>query len=302
MKKLIIYIIASCFWAWCFTLLISGTASAQSKVGFSIEGATVLEKSTFTIAVKADTVLTGKGIYSFRFGFSFNADYLEFQNIDSVGQVLYDWGMPTFSNKTKGTIIIAGAGSSTLSGKGNMFYLRFKALQGGSTYINFNSGISLLNEGLPAMSMNSAYIQANYRSYPDIYPDDIQLFVGAEAQMYTSGGTAPFTYKTVDTAVAILSSQSMVKAKGPGYTKVFVTDDNGEKSYMTGNMDVRAIKLSFMRSTAWPQDTFYLPVKIEIAPGTRIRSGYFEIAYNANVLGMKQSSKVGDFDVLIQGY
>jgi hypothetical protein len=300
MKKLIRYIIASCFLAWCFTLLISGTATAQSKVGFSIEGATVLEKNTFTIAVKADTVLTGKGIYSFRFGFTFNADYLEFQNIDSVGSVLFDWGMPTFSNTTRGSISIAGAGSSPLTGKGKMFYLRFKAVLPGGTYINYNSGISLLNEGLPAMTMNNSYIQANGRSYPDIYPDDIQLFVGAEAQMNTSGGTAPFVYATVDTSIAIMSSQSIVKAKAPGYTKVFVTDKNGDKSYITGNIDVRAIKMSVLRSTAWPQDTFYLPVKIEIAPGTKVHSGYFEITYNANLLGVKQSAIVGDFDVSIQ--
>jgi len=301
MKKLIRYItIASCFLTWCFALLFPGAATAQSKVGFSIEGATVIEKNTFTIAVKADTVLTGRGIYSFRFGFTFNADYLEFQNIDSVGTVLHDWGMPTFSNKTRGTIIIAGAGASALTGKGNMFYLRFKALLPGGTYINFTPGVSLLNEGTPAMTMNNAYILANGRSYPDIYPDDIQLFVGAEAQMNTSGGTAPFVYATVDTAIAIMSSQSMVKAKAPGYTKVFVTDKNGDKSYMTGNVDVRAIKMSISRVTAWPQDTFYLPVKIEIAAGTRVRSGYFEITYNENLQGIKQSAKVGDFDISVQ--
>jgi hypothetical protein len=250
--------------------------------------------------VKADSLLTGKGIYSFRFGFTFNADYLEFQNIDSVGTVLYDWGMPTFSNKTRGSVIVAGAGSSPLIGTGKMFYLRFKALRPGGTYINYNSGVSLLNEGLPPMTMNNAYILANSRSYPDIYPDDIQLFVGAEAQMSTYGGASPFTYNTVDTAIAVMSSQTAVKAKRPGYTKVFVTDNNGEKSYMTGNIDVRAIKMNFMRSNAWPKDTFYLPVKIEIAPGTKVHSGYFEITYNANIQGIKQSAKVGDFDISIQ--
>jgi hypothetical protein len=69
---------------------------------------------------------------------------------------------------------------------------------------------------------------------------------------------------------------------------------------MTGNIDVRAIKMSIIRSTAWPQDTFYLPVKIEIAPGTKVRSGYFEITYNGNVQGIKESAKVGDFDFSIQ--
>ena len=300
MNKLIRYIITTCFWIASIALLFPLTAKAQSTLRFSIQGATVLEKNTFTIAVNADSVLTGKGIYSFRFGFTFNADYLEFQSIDSVGTVLYDWGMPTYSNKTRGSVIIAGAGSSTLSGKGKMFYLRFKALLPGGTYIYTNTGMNVLNEGLPAMTMTNAYIQANARSYPDIYPDNLQLFVGAEAQMSTSGGALPYTYSTMDTAVAVMSSQSVVKAKGPGYTKVFVTDNNSEKSYMTGTVDVRAIKMSFMRSTAWPQDTFYLPVKIEIAPGTKVHSGYFEITYNGNIEGIKESAIVGDYDFSVQ--
>jgi hypothetical protein len=273
---------------------------AQSTVGFSITGKTIVEKDTFTIAVKADDLLTGKNIYAFRFGLSYNADYLEFLSIDSVGTVLKNWTIPTFNNRTPGTITIAGAGSSVLSGNGNMFYLKFKALRAGGTYISNISGVSLLNEGSPGMTVANAYIQANSKSYPDIYPDNVQLFVGEEAQMNVSGGKSPFIYNSVDTAVAVISSLTKVKAKGPGFTKVFVTDKDGEKSYITGNVDVRAIKLSIMRSSAWPKDTFYLPVKIEIAPGTKVNSGYFEISYNGNVEGIKSSAKTGDFDFSIQ--
>jgi hypothetical protein len=300
MKRYIRYIIALCLWIGCFSLLFPGTAAAQSTIGFSIEGATVLEKNTFTIAVKADTLLTGKGVYSFRFGLSYNADYVQFLNIDSVGIVLKNWGMPTFSNRTRGQIHIAGASSSVLTENGNMFYLKFKALRGGGTWIDNISGQSYLNEGSPKMTLKSGYINASYRSYPDIYPDQTQLFVGEEVQMYTNGGAAPYIYQTVDTAVAVISNQTMVKAKGPGFTKAFVTDNDGEKSYMTGNVDVRAIKMSVMRSTAWPKDTFYLPVKIEIAPGTKVYSGYFELTYNGNVEGIKESVKTGDFDISVQ--
>jgi len=300
MEKLIRYIVASCLWTWCFTLFGSGAMAAQSSVGFSIEGATVLEKNTFTIAVKADSLLTGKGIYAFRFGLTFNADYLEFQGIDSVAPMMKNWGIPTYTNRTRGTIMIAGAGSSALVGKGKMLYLKFKALIPGGTYVQNISGVSFLNEGSPDMTMNYAYIQANSRSYPDIYPDDVQLYVGDEAQMYVSGGATPFIYSTVDTAVAVISSGSKVKAKGPGLTKAFVTDKDGEKSYISGNIDVRAVKMSVMRSTSWPNDTFYIPVKIDIAPGTKVYSGYFELSFNTNIEGIKSSVKPGDFGISLQ--
>lgn len=300
MNRFIRYIIASCLWIWCSTMLFQDIATAQSTVGFSIDGATVLEKDTFTIAVKADTLLTAKGIYSFRFGLSYNADYIEFLNIDSVGTVLKSWGNPTFSKRTRGRIIIAAAGSSALSGKGNMLYLKFKALNGGGTYIDNISGESYLNEGSPEMTLKSSYINAQYRSYPDIYPDNIQLFVGDETQMYVNGGASPYIYNTGDTAVAVISSQTKVKGKGPGFTKVYATDNDGEKSYITGNIDVRAIKMSVMRSTAWPNDTFYVPVKIEIAPGTKVYSGYFELSYNENVQGIKESVETADFEISLQ--
>ncbi len=300
MNKFIRYTIASCILTLCITVHFKNAVAAQSTIGFSIQGATVLEKDTFTIAITADSLLTGKDVYSFRFGLSYNADYIEFLNIDSVGTVLKGWGIPTFNNKTRGKIIIAGAGSSKLTGSGNMFYLRFKAIRGGGTYIENLSGESSLNEGTPLMTMKTAYIQAGTRSLPDIYPDDIQLFVGDEAQMYVNGGTTPYVFTTSDTAIAVISNQTKVKAKSPGFTKAFVTDKSGQKSYMTGNIDVRAIKLSVMRSTSWPNDTFYLPVKIEVAPGTKVYSGYFELTFNGNVQGIKGSAKVGDFDISIQ--
>ena len=301
MNRFIRYIFASSLWLCCLALLFPGKLASQTTLGFTIEGATVLEKDTFIIAIKADSLLTGKDIYSYRFGVSFNADYIEFLNIDSVGSVLEDWGIPTFSNKIRGQLHIAGAGTTPLSGNGEFIYLKFKALKPGSWLSLSNiSGKSYLNEGTPLMSLNGSYIHINSRPYPDIYHDNYELFVGQEAQLYVSGGTTPFVFSIVDTAVAVISNQTMVKAKGPGITKAFVTDKAGEKSYMTGNIDVRAIKMSIMRSSAWPSDTFYLPVKIEIAPGTKVYSGYFEITYNGNVQGIKQSVKTGDFDVSIE--
>ena len=296
MNKFIRYIIGSCLWIFSLIVLFTGTAVAQTTIGFSVQGATVLEKDTFVIAVQADSQLTGEDVYAFRFEFSYNSSYLEFLNIDSVGTVLQDWGLPTFSKKTAGKISIAGAGSTALSGAGKMFYLKFKALRGGGTYVENTSAQSYLNEGMPAMALTRGYINATYRSYPDIYNDSYQLFVGDEAQMNVSGGTAPYIFSIADTSVAVISSATKVKGKGPGLTKAFVTDASGEKSYTSGNIDVRAIKMSITRSTAWPNDTFYLPVKIEIAPGTKVYSGYFELSFNGNVQGIKNSVQTADFE------
>ena len=70
MNRFIRYSFASGLWMWCLLLFLPGTTKAQTTLGFSIEGATVLEKDTFVIAVKADSLLTGRNIYSYRFGIS----------------------------------------------------------------------------------------------------------------------------------------------------------------------------------------------------------------------------------------
>jgi hypothetical protein len=208
--------------------------------------------------------------------------------------------MPTFSNKTRGKIVIAGAGSAALIGSGTMFYLKFRAIRGGGTNVSNIAGESYLNEGQPALTVKNGYINAQYLSYPDIYPDSYLMYIGDEDQMNVSGGTSPFVFGIVDTSVAVISSQTKVKAKGPGITKAFVTDSKNQVSYITGNIDVRAIKLNVMRSSAWPGETFYVPVKIEIAPGTKVYSGYFEITHNTNVQGIKENITNGDFDLSLQ--
>ena len=300
MNNFIKYITATSLWVCWFALFSPGVVGAQTPVGFSVEGASVFERDTFTIAVKADSLLTGKSVYSFRFGLSYNASYLEFINVDSVGQVLEDWGMPVFSKKNAGKIIVAGAGSTALTGNGPMFYLKFRAIRGGGTSVSNIAGESYLNEGQPALTVKTGNINAQGLSYPDIYNDSYQLYIGDEAQLYVSGGTSPFVFGIVDTSVAVISSQTKVKAKGPGLTKAFVKDKNNLVSYTSGNIDVRAVKLSVMRSTAWPGETFYVPVKIEIAPGTKVYSGYFEITHNSNVQGIKENVTNGDFDLSLQ--
>lgn len=300
MNKFKSNISAVSFWVMCYLILICSNASAQTTIGFSIANTNVTEKDTFSIAIKADTVLTGKNIYGYRFGITYNANYVELLSVDAAGTVLGTWGLPVLNNKTSGTIIIAGAGTTPLSGSGDMFKLRFRALRAGYTYVQNIASESYLNEGSPAMILRTAFVNCASRSYPDIYPDNSTLFVGDELQMNVSGGKAPYVYKTLDTAVAVISGVSKVRAKGPGTTAVYVTDGSGDVNYTTGVIDVRAVKLSIAHSTAWPGENFLVPVKIQIAPGTKVFSGSIDLVFNGNIQGIASSAVQGDFQVSVQ--
>ena len=300
MNRFISIISAVSLWVICYCVLAGGNASAQTTIGFSIANATITEKDTFSILFKADSSFTGKKVYAFRFGLSYNASYLECLGVSPAGTILSAWGAPTVNTQTAGKITVAGAGSSPLSGSGDMFRIKFRATRGGGTYVENIATLSYLNEGSPSLSVKSSYIQCNSRSYPDIYPDNYTLYVGDELQMNVSGGTAPYVYKVVDTAVALISAGSKVRAKGPGTTQVFVTDSKGEISYTTGVIDVRAIKLRVVHSTAWPGENFLVPVRIEIAPGTKVFAGSFELGFSGNIQGISSSAQQGDFQVSVQ--
>lgn len=300
MKKLISILSAVSVWALCYCAFACGSVAAQTTIGFSIAGANVTEKDTFNIVFKADSVLTGKNIYAFRFGLSYNADYLECLGISASGTMLSSWGLPSFNKNSSGTIMIAGAGTTPLSGSGNMFQLKFRAIKGGGTYIDNIASLSYLNEGAPALNITRSFINCTSLSLPDIYPDSYSLYVGDELQMNVNGGTGPYIYRTEDTAVAVITANTKVKAKKPGVTRVYVTDSKGLVSYTSGVIDVRAIKLRVMHSTVWPGENFLVPIRLEIAPGTKVYAGSFDLSFSGNIEGITASAVQGDFTVSVQ--
>ncbi len=299
MKKLIKFTIAPSVFLLIFNFFPVDKIIAQT-VGFSILNNTVTEKDTFTVVVKADTLLTGKNIYAFKFGLSYNSNYVEFLGIDSVGTPMKSWGIPTVNSGTPGRLYIALAGAEPLIGNGNLLYIRFFAKRSGYTTIDNISAFSLLNEGSPAMTLKSAYINSTSLPFPDIYPDSRQLYVGETVQMNVSSGTPPFTYGSDNGAIASVDANGKVTATGPGSTKIYVTDAKGNRNYTTGVIDVRGIKLSVVNSGAILMDTFYLPVKIEIAPGTIVYSGSFELTFNSNLAGVTSKIEAVDYPISVQ--
>lgn len=285
-----------------FALLLwsGGKVAAQTPLGFRIPDASITEKDTFTITIDADSVLTGREVYSYRFYITYNPSYFEFLGVDGIGSVLTAWGAPTVNSSNAGTIIMAGAGSSPLTGSGGMIDLKFVSKTNGGSYISFNTTESYLNERNPLSVYENGYISIAQRSYPNIYPDNSNLFIGDEVQMSVSGGEAPYTYSVENTGVAVITEQTKVQAVAAGTTKVLVTDNNGEVSYTTGVFDIRSIRMDIEEVSAWPADTFYIPVKIEVAPGTSVYSGIIDITYDTGLSGLTNDIVTGDYSATFQ--
>ncbi len=280
--------------------IFSSNALAQA-IRFSVPNKTVVEKDTFQVVLNVDSMLTGRNIYAYKFGITYNSSYNEFIGIDSIGSILKNWGAPTVNATSAGTVVIAGAGSTALSGKGGFIYFRFRSIRAGGTYIDWNSSLSMLNEGDPALTYNRGYINATAMPFPDIWPDNAEIYVGQTVQMNSGSGTAPYTYGSMNNAIATVNpTTGLVKGVSPGTTKISVTDAKANVAYTTGVIDVRGVKLSIQPTGALPGDTFYLPIKIEIAPGTQVYSGSFELTFNGNLQGTKSLIEAVDYPVSLQ--
>jgi len=278
----------------------SSNALAQA-IRFSVPNKTVVERDTFQVALSVDSLLTGRNVYAYKFGITYNATYNEFLGIDSVGSILKNWGAPTVNATSAGTVIIAGAGTSPLSDKGGFIYLRFRSIRAGWTYIDWNSSLSMLNEGNPTITFQNGWINATTMPFPDIWPDNAEIYVGQTVQMYSGSGTAPYTYGSMNNAIATVNpTTGLVTGVSPGTTKISITDAKANVGYTTGVIDVRGVKLSIQPTGALPGDTFYLPIKIEIAPGTQVYSGSFELTFNGNLQGTKSLIEAVDYPVSLQ--
>jgi len=277
-----------------------GEVTAQTSLGFRIPDVTITEKDTFTVTIVADSVLTGREVYSYRFYLTYSPTYLEFLGVDGTGSVLTSWGEPDVNSSNAGTIVMAGAGSSPLTGTGDMVTLKFVSKRYGSTNISFNTTESYLNERNPSSVYDNGNVSMSQRSYPNISPDSRSMFIGDEVQMSVSGGESPYTYSVENTAVAVITEQTKVQATGAGTTKIYVTDNNGEVSYTTGVFDVRSVRMSIDEVSAWPADTFYIPVLIEVAPGTNIYSGKIDISYDSGISGLSDDIVTGDYSATFQ--
>ncbi|NPA36739.1 MAG: T9SS type A sorting domain-containing protein [Chlorobi bacterium] len=298
-KKILKYK-ASVLFLFVLLLSVMGDAMAQTSLGFRITDASVTERDTFTVTIVADSVLTGREVYSYTFYVTYSPTYLEFLQIEGTGTLLSSWGEPTVNSTNEGTIRIAGAGSSALSGSGDMIILKFVSKTSGGTNISFDTSESYLNERNPSSVFTNGYVSAAQLSTPNIYPDYQNMFIGDVVQMTVSGGEEPYVYAVENTSVAVITDQSKVQATGAGTTRVYVTDNKGQVSYTTGLFDVRSVRMGLDEVSAWPADTFYIPVLIEVAPGTNIYSGKIELIYDSGITGITNDIVEGDYQASFQ--
>jgi PKD repeat protein len=268
-------------------LILSANSWMQAQtIALRISDTTVVTGNTIDIPIYADSSLTGKGVLSYMLQLTFNQNYIQPLAVITAGTLSSGFGSPTINVSVPGKITIAGAGTTPLTGKGVFAIVRFKTIQSGSSWLNFNTGTqnNYFNEGIPVLTFDDAYINISALPSINVYPDNQTLTKGDQVQFYVSGGTAPFLWSLTDPAVASIDPAGLLTGTQFGITKVIAQDANGIRD-TSNTIEIKAMRLSIPNNLSQlPGTDIDIPINSTDLTGLSIVSGNFTVSYYENAL------------------
>ncbi|MDA3821214.1 MAG: Ig-like domain-containing protein [Bacteroidales bacterium] len=163
-----------------------------------------------------------------------------------------------------GSVDIAFAISSPLSGEGILFYLRcnVSAINTGATSISFSN--VLFNEDLFAICTNGYFNTINFADI-SISPNTASLIAGDSLQFTASSGVIPYTWDTENHEVATIDSTGLLHTYRSGIIHVLVQDSVGA-SKTSGIIEVIDTEVFLPDTTGPVNATFDLPVYVKDLP------------------------------------
>jgi len=250
--------------AWSSFMFNEGTPTAITRNG----AVNVVPDLNVTVPAVSDTVgalvlipintdsLTGQGVYAYQFSASYDTTVLQLtgQGYSTVGSISAAQGLTIQANMRPGTITIAAASSSPLSGKGALIYLTGKILKAGTTALTI-AGFEY-NEGTPTVGVTSGSVTGTLVNHPPVItgqskvPDTLQV-----GSSYTFAVTATdpdpndtltYTWSVNDTVKQVGRSPffttTLPVLKGNVIVKVVVTDMGGLSVSATWTFLVTAVQ------------------------------------------------------------
>ncbi|MDA3853546.1 MAG: cohesin domain-containing protein, partial [Bacteroidales bacterium] len=288
MKKTIIYSIILC----CSSLVTS--VSAQ-QIGLRFPDTTMVQGDTIILPLMVDSTLTGQEVYSFNLDVRYDTYYFEYVGI-SNGELTSSFGEFIVNSNSGGALLISGANGSAISGTGVLLYIHLKAYRHniwGSTMSLYST--SIFNEGLPHIIASSGRVSIQAAPTITIGPNDADLLVG-ESQMFRVYGdtVSPFLFSVEDSTVGKVNAEGLFTAMAPGYTKVKVTDINGNEDFTNNEVIVYGVQLSTSDDLReWQGSSVEVPVFIHNVSGENLISGSFQFSFNDYYLTYNDYNKEG---------
>ena len=257
--------------------------------------------NSIDVPVYVDNSLTGLNVVSFQLKITYNSSYLSYTSSIITGTMVSGWGNPTVNSSTPGTLNIAHAGATALTGTGILFYIRFQCIASGTSSVAFSGGTAsnFFNEGTPVMTFVNGSVTISPAPFITVSPNTALLSVGETQQFTVSGGTAPYSWSLTNPATGTISSTGLMTTAAPGFTKVNVQDNGGIVDQTDGDIEIRAMKLTLPSVSEWQGGTIEIPITTTSLTGYGLLSGEIKITFNGNILTPTGYNTTG---TLLQGY
>ena len=278
-----------------------GIPGLAQPVQLRIPALTGTAGSLKDVPVYIDNTVTGMNILSYQFQIYFNSSLLSFVSVEIAGTMAQSWGTPATNVSPASYLNIAGAGTSTLSGSGTLFIIRFQCIASGYTALNFNGGATnnYFNEGVPASVYTNGSLNISPAPFITVSPNSALLSVGETQQFTVSGGTAPYSWSLTNPSVGSISTTGLLTATTAGFTMVRAQDNAGIFDLTDNDIEIRAMKLTLPAASALQGTTVDIPITTTSLTGLGIIGGNIKITYNQNILTLTGYSQTG---TLLSGY
>lgn len=256
-------------------------------IGISFPDTTVTVGDTVLVPVYVDSSLTGKNVLSFQIRLSFydvSMDVIDIETAGALAENFTDIQYNISHLSSSEYLNIAAAGTTPLSGKGSLLFIRMVANTSGYVYLNFADGSSanFFNQGEPAMIQNSTGpIRISALPTINITPDNQTVAVSDMVQYSVYSAISPLTWWVGDPSVATIDTLGKLTAVGPGFTKVYVSDSRGVKDSTTTGIKVEPFHVFTRDTLFYDKQTVMIPVYLRNAMELfDIRSGQFQLSYD----------------------
>jgi hypothetical protein len=291
----------------CIDVACSGEAEACAGVGISLPDTCAAPGDTILIPVFVDDV-TGLEIYSAEMTLTYDGSILEGNcNLTTtVGTIAESWGPPT-CNTSSGSINIAMAGVSPLSGSGVLVYVGFIVAASESTTIHFDQ--MQFNEGdPPCSSQDGIFCGGMIPPDCDVSPTSLDFGTvcvdDSSDQTFTitniGGGTLSGSIIESCDDFDLIGSTTYDLGSGESavFTVRFRPLSPGSKNCTieTGNdicIDVACsgeaevglpVKVIIPCCVGESGDTIYIPIWVDDVTGREIYSAEMTLTYDSNIL------------------
>lgn len=258
---------------------------ASQTVSLSVHDTTFVKGAIVDLPVYIDEELDTYQVSAYRLQLEFDARLMEVLGVVTFGTVSQPLGEALMNITPPGKVTIGAAGTSYLSGKGVFIIIRLRMLQTGGCYLNFTGKANnYLNEGLPSLLLNNAWIGITAAPSITLHAEYNSIAKGDSLQLWVWGGEEPYKWSVSDTNLASISASGMLQAKATGKVTLRVEDARGIKDSVS-NFTIRPFKLIIPdQLTQWAGKYIEIPVHVTDLTECDISSGEFSLYFNSDVL------------------